>query len=66
MTFEAQLAADRKDCIPVGQQLLANKDVHPSAAARKALSVGQVDPWLLVTLSALAHEMPLELVAVDD
>ena len=40
MAFEAQLTADRKDCISVGQQLLANKNVHPSAAARKALPVG--------------------------
>jgi hypothetical protein len=48
MAFEAQLAADRKDCIPVGQQLLANKNVDPSAAARKALLAGQVDLRLLV------------------
>ena len=65
MAFEARLAADRKNRIPGGQQLLADKNVHPSAA-RQALLAGQVDPWLLVTLSALAHEMPLELVASDD
>jgi integrase len=28
--FEAQLAADRKNRIAAGQQLLANKNVHPS------------------------------------
>jgi hypothetical protein len=45
MAFEAQLAADRKNRIPAGQQLPANKNVHPSAAARKALLAGEVDPW---------------------
>jgi integrase len=60
------LTADRKNRIPVGQQLRADKNVYPSAAARKTLLVGQVDPRLLVTLSALAHEMSLELVAFDD
>jgi hypothetical protein len=60
------LTADRKNRIPVGQQLRADKNVYPSAVARKTLLVGQVDPRLLVTLSALAHEMPLELVAFDD
>jgi len=50
-----------------GRPVIAgNKNVHPSAVARKALLVGQVDPRLLVTLSALAHEMPLERVAFDD
>jgi hypothetical protein len=46
--------------------IAGNKNVHPSAAARKSLLVGQVDPRLLVTLSTFAHEMPLERVAVDD
>lgn len=64
--FDSQLAADRKDRIAAGQQLLSNKNVHASPAARQALLAGHVDPRLLVTLSALAHQMALELVTFDD
>ncbi len=64
--FESQLAADRKNRIAAGEQLLTNKHVQASAAARQALAAGQVDPRLLVTLSALAHQWPLQLVAFDD
>ena len=64
--FEAQLVADRKSRITAGEQLLTNKRVQASAAARRALLAGQVDPRLLVTLSALAHLMPLHLVKFDD
>jgi hypothetical protein len=64
--FESQLAADRKNRIAAGEQLLTNKHVQASAAARRALLAGQVDPRLLVTLSALAHRWSLHLVAFDD
>jgi len=64
--FEAQLATDQKNRIAAGEQLLTNKHVQASAASRKALLAGQVDPRLLVTLSALAHLMPLHLIAFVD
>jgi len=64
--FDAQLSADRKARITAGEQLLANKNVHASAIARARLLAGQVDPRLLITLSALAHQMPLQLVAFED
>ena len=64
--FEAQLAADKKNRIAAGEQLLTNKRVQVSATARQALLAGQVDPRLLVTLSTLAHLVPLRLVAFDD
>jgi hypothetical protein len=64
--FEAQLAAERKSRITAGEQLLTNNRVQASAAARSALLAGQVDPRLLVTLSALAHLMPLHLITFDD
>jgi hypothetical protein len=68
--FEAQLATDRKNRISAGEQLLANKRVQVAAPARQALLAGQVDPRLLVTLSALAsalvHVTPIHLVAFDD
>jgi hypothetical protein len=64
--FESQRAADRKNRIGAGEQLLSNKHVQASAAARRALMAGQVDPRLLVTLSALSHQWSLHLVAFDD
>ncbi len=64
--FESQLATDRRARIAAGEQMLTNKHVQVSAAARRALLAGQVDPRLLVTLSALAHQLPLDLVAFDD
>ena len=65
-SFQSQLAADWKDRVAAGEQLLANKRIQASAAARQALLAGQVDPRLLVTLSTLAHQMPLRLVSFDD
>jgi hypothetical protein len=64
--FQSQLAADWKDRVAAGEQLLANKRIQASAAARQALLAGQVDPRLLVTLSTLAYQMPLRLVSFDD
>jgi hypothetical protein len=64
--FESQLAADLKNRIAAGGQLLTNKHVQASPAARQALAAGQVDPRLLITLSALAHQWPLHLVTFDD
>ena len=64
--FESQLATDRKNRISAGEQLVTNKKVQVSASARQALLAGQVDPRLLVTLSALAHQAPLRLIAFDD
>jgi hypothetical protein len=64
--FESQLGKDKASRIAAGQQLLMNKRVQASAAARAALLAGRVDPRLLITLSALSHIMPVRLVAFDD
>jgi hypothetical protein len=64
--FESQLAAEHIRLISAGRQLLVNKNIQASPAARAALAAGQVDPRLLVTLSALAAEMPVRLVAFGD
>jgi hypothetical protein len=68
--FEGQLPADRVHRIEGGTQLLNNKRIQPSPAAKGQLLAGQVDPRLLITLSAIAGTMPgkaeLELVAFDD
>ncbi len=64
--FEASLKADQSERISAGEQLLTNKNVHASPAARADLLDGMVDPRLLVTLSALAAKMPVQLVIFDD
>jgi len=64
--LESQLATDRKNRISAGEQLAANKRVQASPAAQKALLAGQVDPRLLITLSALAGSVPLRLITFDD
>lgn len=64
--FKATLASDRSGRIAEGQQLLANKNIQATQASRDELLAGNVDPRLLITLSALAGEMPVRLVAFDD
>jgi hypothetical protein len=64
--FEATLASARTARITAGKQLLGNKRVQASAAARAALLAGQVDPRLLITLSALAAQLPVRLVIFGD
>jgi hypothetical protein len=64
--FQAQVASDLAARIGAGQQLLTNQNVHATPAARADLLAGQVDPRLLVTLSALAARMPVQLIIFDD
>ena len=59
--YWAALAADLRARAAAGEQLLRNRSIHVSAAARSALAGGQVDPRLLVTLAALAHLHPLDI-----
>jgi hypothetical protein len=65
-TFEKSLPGDRAARIAAGEQLLNNTRVQASATARDELLAGDVDPRLLITLPALAHEMPVRLVTFDD
>ena len=64
--LRSQLASARTRDISAGKQLLGNKNIQAAPAARALLLTGQVDPRLLVTLSALASQMPLKLVMFDD
>jgi len=59
--YWAALAADVRARGAAGEQLLRNRRLHVSAAARAALAGGEVDPRLLVTLAALAHLHPLDI-----
>jgi len=64
--YWATLAADVRARASAGSQLLRNRSIHVSAAARTALADGQVDPRLLVTLAALAHLRPLDVTGFGD
>jgi len=55
------LAADVRARASAGAQLLRNRGIHVSAAARSALANGEVDPRLLVALATLAHLHPLDI-----
>jgi hypothetical protein len=59
--YWAALAADARARAAAGAQLLRNRRVHVSAAARAALADGEVDPRLLVVLAALAGLHPLDI-----
>jgi hypothetical protein len=63
--FNAQSRTDLNARIGGGQQLLNNKNVQASPAAKAELLAGQVDPRLLVTLAQLANGIVLHLVAFD-
>jgi hypothetical protein len=64
--FESALASDRRARIAAGAQLLRNGAISVSAAARAALAAGRVDTRLLVTLAALAAQLPVNVVAFGD
>jgi Tetratricopeptide repeat len=49
-----------------GTQLLRNKEIGVSHAARKQLVAGQVDARLLTTIAALAHQHALRIVDFSD
>ncbi|MGH3258338.1 MAG: hypothetical protein ACRDOU_23595 [Streptosporangiaceae bacterium] len=64
--FDASLRTDLSARIEAGDQLLSNKNVRASPSAQADLRDGTVDPRLLVTLSALAAKMPVQLIIFDD
>jgi hypothetical protein len=64
----AYLAALRQDAAErktAGAQLLANKHIQASAAARAQLAAGAVDSRLLILLPALAAAHPIQVLAFD-
>jgi putative peptide zinc metalloprotease protein len=63
--FRSQMSAGQTARADAGRQLLGNPDLHVSPAVRTALLAGQADSRLLTTLSALAAQMPVQLVALD-
>jgi hypothetical protein len=63
--FRSQLAAQHASLASAGGQLLRNKNIRASPAARAALRAGRVDSRLMATLSVLAAQMPVRLAAFD-
>jgi hypothetical protein len=64
--YESAVAADRSARIAAGDQLIGNRHLVMTAAARAALQAGQVDPRLLTVLAALASQQPVRIVAFGD
>jgi hypothetical protein len=64
--FQSALAADASARINAGNQLLRNKRLTVSTGARTALTSGNVDPRLLVTLAALAAQQRVSVESFGD
>jgi hypothetical protein len=64
--YDSALAADRSARIAAGKQLIGNRRITMSAAARETLRAGQVDPRLLAMLAALAAEQPVRILGLGD
>jgi hypothetical protein len=64
--FQSAVAADASARIVAGNQLLRNKRLAVSAGARSALTSGEVDPRLLVTLAALAAQQRVSVASFGD
>jgi hypothetical protein len=64
--FESALAGDSAARIAAGKQLLQNKQISASKPATAALTDGDVDPRLLVTLAGLAAQQRVTIIAFGD
>jgi hypothetical protein len=60
--YAASLRADLAARLSAGRQLLHNPRLHPSAAARQALTAGEADSRLLADFAALAAGHPLRVI----
>jgi hypothetical protein len=61
--YRAELAHDVAARKAAGTEMLRNHAIHASPAARRQLTAGQVDTRLLVTLVALAHSHPVDIIS---
>ena len=62
----AEISAQRASLRSAGQQLLRNRTIQATPAARAALLAGRVDARLLANLSVLSSQQSITLVAFDD
>ena len=66
VALEAVVSAQQASARSAGQQLLRNRTVQATPAARQDLLEGRVDARLLANLSVLSSQWPFKLVAFDD
>jgi hypothetical protein len=66
VALEAAVSAQKASARSAGKQLLRNRTVQATPAARHDLLEGRVDARLLANLSVLSSQWPFELVAFDD
>jgi hypothetical protein len=66
VALEAVVSAQQASARSAGQQLLRNRTVQATPAARHDLLEGRVDARLLANLSVLSSQWPFKLVAFDD
>jgi hypothetical protein len=64
--YDSALTADRSARIAAGDQLIGNRNIAMTAAARAVLRAGQVDPRLLAALAVLAAQQPLRILGFGD
>jgi hypothetical protein len=63
LRFERKLRAGVRARKLAGRELLINQNIATSPAAARQLAAGRVDPRILETLSVLANELPLTVLA---
>jgi len=61
--YLAELARDVRARKAAGVEMVRNTSIHASPAARRQLIAGRVDTRLLVTLVALSHSYPLDIIS---
>jgi hypothetical protein len=66
VALEAAVSAQQASARSAGQQLLRNRTVQATPAARHDLLEGRVDARLLANLSVLSSQWPFKLMAFDD
>ncbi len=64
--YQAGLSADQSGRVGAGRQLLRNKHIRVSSAARADLAAGDVDPRLLIALAALAGQHKVTIASFGD
>jgi hypothetical protein len=64
--YESAVQADLQARKVAGAELSGNKHIKMPSPARAELIAGQVDSRLLITLAALAHRFPVQIVSFSD
>ncbi len=65
-TYHSAIQADLLAREAAGRQLARNRSIRMPSSARADLAQGQVDARILITLAALAHRSPVQIVSFSD